>query len=331
MNSRSKTLLDKETIESLTQPVLGNTIQSISPLGDGEFNAVYSLALADSSFCALKIAPKSTVPVLTYEMGMMEAEVFWYDQIQQHTSIRVPKIYSSNINEDELPAPWFLMEQLPGIPMDKFDFHSKEKEEKQITLISILTEIHDIHHTQYGYVQNGLKDTWHEAIRFMVENELKDAARVSRSSKRGEKLLSYIDEYHSILSQAPCTMVNFDLWPSNILCERHENQVLYSWIDPERSFWGDPIADLVCFEFLVPLEKKTKTLETYNTHAKSPILANKEEQIRYAIMEAYLALIMEVEKYYRYWTTNPGWARNVIVSKLLYRSAFSVLKKYSTK
>lgn len=51
-------------------------------------------------------------------------------------------------------------------------------------------------------------------------------------------------------------MVNFDIWWPNIICNRENGEIKYAWIDPERSFWGDRIADFVCLEYQKPLEKK---------------------------------------------------------------------------
>ena len=35
----------------------------------------------------MKIAPRPQVPVMTYERDMLATELYWYDQIRQHTEI----------------------------------------------------------------------------------------------------------------------------------------------------------------------------------------------------------------------------------------------------
>jgi hypothetical protein len=77
---------------------------------------------------------------------------------------------------------------------------------------------------------------------------------------------------------------------------------------------------------MLPLEKKKASLEAYNAVAQKPILADEDERIRYAVGLGYLALIMEVEKYYRYSLLHYGWWRNVSASAAFYKQAFSILE-----
>lgn len=68
-------------------------------------------------------------------------------------------------------------------------------------------------------------------------------------------------------------------------------------------------------------------LAAYNAAAKTPVTATREEQIRYAVGQGYLALIVEAEKYYRYTPHHFGWWRNVTAAFYLYADAFRVLRK----
>ena len=120
-------------------------------------------------------------------------------------------------------------------------------------------------------------------------------------------------------------MVNFDIWDPNILCEKIDGKNEFSWIDPERSFWGDKMADFVCFYLMTSLEKKDDYIKAYNKVAINPINNTYEEKIRCAIMQGYLALLMATEKYYRYTPHHFGWWRNVITSNMLYKISFKVL------
>ncbi|MGD9910253.1 MAG: phosphotransferase family protein [Candidatus Izemoplasmatales bacterium] len=325
MKSKSKTIASNETLHDLFKKALKMDVKEITSLGDGEFNAVYS---GDGIYC-IKMAPLNTIPVLTYEKNMIQSETYWYNQIEKYTDISVPKRLYISTDPNEKPSPWFLMEQVPGVSLEHFKFQNdEEKNWAHLEQIAMVSKIHQIQSEKFGYIQNQLYDNWYDALYSMVINVLDDAKKVGHPSKRGEKLLEFIKHYEILLKDVSATMVNFDLWPSNIMCHQANGKIHLAWIDPERSFYGDPLADFVCFEFLVPLDKKTKTLAMYNQVAEKKISAGQNEQIRYSFMVAYLGLIMEVEKYYRYTRSNPGWARNVLVSKLLYRRAFSVLNKY---
>ena len=91
----------------------------------------------------------------------------------------------------------------------------------------------------------------------MIENLLADARRMGKTSRRGQRLLAYARQYRAVLAAAPCVMVNFDLWSSNILCHTVDGQTRFAWIDPERSLWGDPVLDFLPLEsFTAPLDKR---------------------------------------------------------------------------
>lgn len=160
----------------------------------------------------------------------------------------------------------------------------------------------------------------------MVQAIIADAARQKRRSGRGERLLAAIERYRSVLEKAESTMVNFDIWAPNILCTRGTQGIEYAWIDPERSFWGDPIADFVCLEFMTSLAKKKVSLAAYNAVTDRTITANQEETLRYAVAQGYLGLIMKVERYYRYTPHHFGWWRNALTARMLFKSAFGVLE-----
>ena len=131
-------------------------------------------------------------------------------------------------------------------------------------------------------------------------------------------------KYEDILRQAPCRMVNFDLWDSNVL---YDNGKLV-WIDPERGFWGDPVADFITLGpgQKAPLSDKKNEIEIYNWTAAEKIVLNRNTEIRYACAVAYLALIEEVEKYVRYEPDHPNYIRNTVDAREMYDMAFEVMK-----
>lgn len=325
MRSKTKYLMDEKTIKDLFHKAGIDNIKQTSPLGAGEYNAVY-LIVTDNKEYVLKIAPMDNVPVLTYEKDMMASEVYWYNQMSEHTSISVPVVYYHDFSKEMIPAQFFIMEKIDGAQLDKMDFSDEEKARSVTQTAKMAAGIHEISNNKFGYIQNELYDDWYSAIRAMIEALIKDCTEKNQKTSRGEKLLSYIDRYKSVLEKAECTMVNFDIWDPNILCKRENGTIKYTWIDPERSFWGDRIMDFVCLEMATPLAKKVQSLHAYNEVSSKPIQITKEEEIRYAVAQGYLGLIMETEKYYRYSPLHFGWWRNVFASAWLFKSAFGVLK-----
>lgn len=326
MISKTKFEVDRETIAKLFRKADLGEAERVLPMGAGEFNAVYSVT-ADGMEYAIKIAPKEDLRVLTYEKDMMRSEVFWYGKIKEHTDIPIPKIYYSDFSRKEIPADFFIMEKLNAKLLSSLKLSHEEKNDVDRRTAIMAAQIHKVKNDRYGYVQNGLYDNWYSAIRSMTENLIYDCRRAGRKTPKGEKLLSYIDKYKDVLSKAPCAMVNFDLGPYNIMVDGSGDSAKYYWIDPERTFWGDPIADFVCLDIMNPLENKGETIKAYNSVADVQITASDNEKIRYAVAEAYLSLIMEAEKYYRYTPRHFGWWRNVAACKYLYGKAFSVLRQ----
>lgn len=326
MISRTKYKLTQAEVLSLFAAAGMGNVAEIAPLGAGEYNAVFSAKGASGKEYAVKIAPPPAMPVLTYEKNMMASEVFWYSQIRERTSIRVPEVYVTDFERKKLPTDYFIMEKLEGTQLDQTQFTEEEKAESAVILAKMAAQIHKIKNDKFGYVQNGLHDNWYLALRAMVSAVLSDCSKKHRRSRRGEKLLSLLDRHREVFEKAPCYMVNFDLWAPNILCMREGGTLGYAWLDPERSFWGDRICDFVCLETMSPLAEKKASLAAYNSVAEEPVLATKDEQIRYAAALAYLALIMEVEKYYRYSLFHFGWWRNKAACTMFYKQAFSTLE-----
>ncbi len=298
-------------------------ITQIAPLGDGEFNAAFRVETPDKVY-VLKVAPQESAPVLHYEQGMMHSEVYWYEQIHAHTDLAVPEVIASDFTHRDLGSGCFIMEYLDAQPLYKFSFTDEEYRAVQERKIAMLTEIHRVQGERFGYPQLGLQDTWYAAIRGMAEALVQDCEAMGRKTPDGRKFLTLIDRHREILEKVPCRMVNFDLWDSNVL---YADGKLY-WIDPVRSFYGDPIADFITLGKgqKTPLDEKTEEIAIYNRTASEQIRAGREECIRYAVAVAYLALIEEVERYVRYEPDNPVYQRNERDARDMYDMAFAVLE-----
>ncbi|MDE6275381.1 MAG: fructosamine kinase family protein [Clostridia bacterium] len=320
MKSKTKYLLNREQISKIFDKAGLGQVDSYYPMGAGEFNSVYCARINNIEY-VLKIAPRVDKSVLTYEKDMLESELKWYERIANGTNIRVPKVYYIDCSKEIIDASYFIMEKLNGVQLDKIAVNATDK------LAQMASEIHKIKNDKYGYVQNVLYDNWYLAIRSMTENLIKDAKAKGHKSKRGEKLLQYIDQFKEVLKEAPCCMVNFDLWSPNVICDKDDDgNYNFAWIDPERTFWGDFVADFVALEYGKSIEDKKIAIESYNAVAKTPLVIDDKIKIRYYVAEAYLALIMEVEKYYRYSIFHVGWHRNVNSAKFLFNQAFAYLQ-----
>lgn len=328
MVSKSKYELDNKTIVKLFKKAGIDNAINIAPLGAGEFNSVYA-ADANGKAYALKVAPSGTDGVLTYEIGMIEQEVYYYE-LMRKADITVPQVYYSDFTKSEIPVGWFIMERLDGTQLDKAELTADERERADEILAGMIADMHMVKGDKFGYRQMKMYDSWYLAIKGIVEALISDCSDRGKKTRRGIKLLKYIDKNKEVLEKADCSLINFDAWEPNIFCIKENGEIKLAWIDPERCFWGDRIADFICMETAkLSMSKKTVSVKAYNKASKEPITVNAETEIRFAVMMCYLALIQEVEKYARYSPSMFGWWRNVFSSAMFYHAGFKQLRKSS--
>lgn len=326
MISRTKYEVDNETIIKLFDNAKIKGAKNIAPLGAGEFNSVYSVE-AEGKLYAIKIAPVNSEHILTYEQDMMRQEVYYYELMREKAKINVPEVYFSDFSNSIIPAAYFIMDRIDGKQLNKTDLTKEEKAAADKILTEMVAKMHSVKGEKFGYRQNGLYDNWYLALRAVVNNLIEDCKKLGKNTERGKKLLSYIDRNKAVLEAVESSLINFDITPLNIICKKENGEIKLFWIDPERCFWGDRIADFVCLDMMnLSLDKKQNTIKAYNEASEKPILISDGERIRYAVMLGYLGLIMDVEKYARYSHKNFGFWRNVIACHFFYKASFAQLK-----
>jgi len=327
MKSRSKYIVSNEMINAVFMKAGICGVNHIELLGAGEFNSIYACDTDDFSY-VIKIAPVHQSNLLTYETDMMKQELYFYSILQKMTTIRTPKIFYLDFSKSLLPTPYFIMEKLAGVSSDQIQLNHEETEKFQESLAWMMAQIHKNKNSKFGYLQNGLFDNWYLAISSMVMNLIQDAKRFHHSSQRGKKLLHYIHQNKMILECVESTMVNFDIWPPNLIYRVENDKIELGLIDLERCFFGDFIADFVSFNLMsMTLAQKSDIIKKYLQYSDTIIEFNDDFEIRYAIVLGYLGLILEVEKYARYSLFHFGWWRNVAASKLIFNQCFKTLKK----
>ena len=326
MISRTKYDITREKIKEIFEKAGIHGAQDIEPLTAGEYNAVFSVSAGGNDY-VLKIAPLPSVRVLTYEKDMMRSEVFWYETMRNKTDMLMPKIYFKDFSRTLIPCDYFIMEKINGKTLDKAKLSDEEMKSVRRKTAHMIAELHKIGSDKFGYIQNTLYDNWYLALRSIFQNLVDDCRRAGKKTKRGEKALCLVDRYKSVLENVRGTMINYDLWNVNLICKEEDGRKRLYWIDPERSFYGDPIFDFICLDFMTPFEKKFGVKKAYNEKADVKITNSQQEQIRFAFADLLMGLIQETEKYYRYTPRNFGWWRNVFSSSFVYKRGFAALEK----
>ena len=152
---------------------LGN-ILSADLMTGGEFNSVYKIVTDDSKNYVIKIAPSSDVEVLTYEHNLIQSEVFAYEKLAELKSVHVPEIFGYSQSSDE-PYKYLIMEFIEGKTLSNSKLTDEETDKVMYGLGQTMAEIHNISVPDgFGYLQNGLKETWKDAYLSMVDSIIRD-------------------------------------------------------------------------------------------------------------------------------------------------------------
>lgn len=325
--SRTKYDISREDIGRIFQHAGLGEVRSIRVLGAGEFNSAFAVEAGGQTY-ALKVAANNDA-VQIYEKDMMKSEIHWYQIMSEQTDIRVPKVYFTDFTKQIIPTNYFIMEYIQGTQKDELQVTPEQKSKSDAEVARMIAKLHRIKGEKYGYIQNGLSDTWHLAFRHMVENLIEDARRMNAPLPQGERLLGLIDQYKDVLEKAPCRLISFDAWDPNFICVSDDpDRPEFVWIDPERCLWGDPVMDFVTMGVGIwKLSEKTEAMAAYNEFAEFPVTGTREEEIRYAFGLCYLGAIMDSEKYYRYSPELPRWQVNIDGANMFYELGFSMLEK----
>jgi len=331
MKSKTKFNIADKTVSKIFDAAnLGGVIK-IMPLSHGEFNYVLKVTTNIQDF-VLKVAPKSDTPILTLEKNMLAQEIAFYNLIHSNTSMGVPKVFYSDFSKVLIDADYFIMEFMQGEMLNKVRLNDEQKRNVNIRLMEFLSELHQIKGQGFGYVQNGLKDNWYDAIKFMIGNLIADYSAIDKQLPFAITLLEYVEKYSDALKAVSPSLVNFDLWDLNILYTKTrngDNDFTLSLIDPERCFYGDYLGDFVAIEFLKPLDKKLYLFSAYNKNLINGL--SNEEKARYFIMNGYLTLIMQTEKPYRYKKSQLKYFIHTLTAKLFESYALKGLKSLDIK
>jgi len=328
INSKTKYQPNESDISRVFERHSLGRVEALIPFGGGEFNTacrVDAVRQGTPRQYVVKLSPPADAKVLTYEKHMMSAEVYWYRQIAAHTDIRIPEVFVYDDSREIIPVPFFVMELINGKPLWAYELSDEKRAQINREKLRMLAQIHSIKGEYFGYYQGAHYDSWYAAIRGMVTDLVNDCEALGRETPDGHRLLDAIDRHRNILSAVPSRMVNFDLWDSNVLLDNGSEPV---WIDPERSFYGDPIGDFITQggSQTAALPEKVRAVAVYNEFAQEPFALSNDECVRYAVMVAYLALIEETEKYVRYEPTDENYIRNTVDAAAMYAMAFKYLE-----
>jgi aminoglycoside phosphotransferase (APT) family kinase protein len=272
-------------------------------LAGGTFNAVTLVTFASGLRLVVKIPPEPQTPLLRYEQGILGTEALFYRLAGALPGVPVPQVLA--VDPGGAAGGYLVMTECPGSPWHLLSPApaGAERDALRAELGRQVGALHAVAGPGFGYPSGALgplRASWAEAFGGMIDAVLDDAARYAVTLPRPAAEVRSLFAGHSALldSVTAPVLVHFDLWDGNILVAPGQGPGqgprIGGLIDGERTFWGDPLADLVSLALFHDIEADAAFLGGYR-EAGGKVGFGPEERERIALYRAYLHLIMWTE------------------------------------
>ena len=233
-------------------PMLAELVAPLGVLKDtelltgGQFATTYRVTLTDGARVIVKTAPTRTDQLLAYEHDLLRAEALVYELAASVPALRMPTVLLTDFSRTVLPSDALVVSHLPGVPLVDAGFGPADPR----TAVAehgtgeVLAALHRLTGPAYGYPCGRRSPTWRESFTGMVDELLDDAARWAVPVPADDVRAVMSRHAHVLDDVVVPALVHTDLWAGNLFVDPTSGALL-GVIDPERAFWGDPLADLV--------------------------------------------------------------------------------------
>ncbi|WP_343048053.1 aminoglycoside phosphotransferase family protein [Cellulomonas humilata] len=235
-----------DALTSLVAPI--GRLADAELLTGGQFATTYRVTLADGERVVVKTAPVGTDGLLTYEHDLLRAEALVYGLAAQRPALLMPQVLHTDFSRTLLPSDALVVSHLPGVPWVDAGFGPASSDPRTVRAEretgAVLAALHAIDGPAYGYPCGRQESSWASSFGAMIDELLDDAARWSVPVPADEVRAALETHRHVLDDVARPSLVHTDLWAGNVFVDPVTGEVV-GIIDPERAFWGDPLADLV--------------------------------------------------------------------------------------
>jgi Ser/Thr protein kinase RdoA (MazF antagonist) len=262
------------------------------------YNAGYHLRLegAGPAHAFLKVAPPDDLPCLTHERGLMRAEIETLNRVAAAGVGRAPAVLWADLSRGLVDRAVVILEHLSGGMLSEAPVAAEDQPGLRRQIGAAAAGVQSVAAPAFGYpgTPELQAPTWPEAFGRMVEALLDDAARFDLDPT-GEPLRPrFAALLPGLEGVTRPSLVHYDLWDGNILVAPGEGGwKLTGFIDWERAFYGDPLAELVSLSFHTRMSPDPAVLEGWTAVARLDLDAPARRRL--ALYRAYLWLVMLVE------------------------------------
>ena len=212
----------------------------------------------------LKVAPPAGLKLLRYEVDLMRTEIEFFQRASD-AGVPMPKLWYAD------PAGGvMIMERLGGVSFDlaKKDMADADRLRVRHEIGRWSRRITEVPGELFGYPRrDGLPvPDWSDAFLAMIADILADAAEMDRKLPRtvGEIAEVFERQRASLDGVTEPRLIHYDLWDGNVFVrEDADGWHLEGFIDGERAFYGDPIAELVSLISFIPEPEAAAVLDGF--------------------------------------------------------------------
>ncbi|RRS01813.1 phosphotransferase family protein [Glycomyces terrestris] len=285
--------LTRADVEALVRAHLGADLEFTAheEFKDGFFNAAHALEIADGRHVVVKVAPDKDLKFLRYEVDLMATEIECFER-GLAAGVPMPKLWAADPD-----AGVMIIDRLAGVPLPKV-----RAEIPADQLLALRKEIGaaaakyaTVTGEHFGYPRRSgrtMAATWSESFLAMTGDVLDDIEENGSPLPRpaAEFRALFAAERDLLDEVTRPALVHFDLWDGNIFVKRDGARwALEAFIDGERAFYGDPIAELVSLQ-MVPEEEFPAAVDGF---LGRPLTAAEERRL--ALYRTYIMLILAAE------------------------------------
>ncbi|WP_409179634.1 phosphotransferase family protein [Amycolatopsis sp. VS8301801F10] len=256
-----------------------------TPLTGATFNTAYRVRPPE---LVVKVSPPPDAPALTYERGLLRTEARFYELAA--AAVPVPRVVHTDFSGRLVDGDVLVMTELPGDSWATRRLPPAERAARRTELGGLVAGLHRITGTGFGY-PGRLSPSWRTAFTAMLAAVLADAERFAVALPLDQIRTTLLARTGVLSAVRTPVLVHFDLWQGNILLG---DSGITGFVDGERAFWGDPLADLVSTALFGDIERDADFCRGYRD-AGGDLVFDDAVRVRLALYRCYLYLIMLVE------------------------------------
>ncbi|MDN3238323.1 phosphotransferase family protein [Glycomyces tritici] len=285
--------LDRAAVEAIVRKHLPGPVEVVGheEFKDGFFNAAHALELADGRHVVVKVAPDKEHKLLRYEVDLMATEIECFER-GLAAGVPMPALHYGDPEGGVM-----IIDRLKGVTLPKAhaDMSTAELLAVRREIGALSARFPTVTGERFGYPRKSgrtVADTWSASFFAMIDDVLADIAENDSPLPRpAEEIKAIVAAEKDLLDEVTRpALVHFDLWDGNVFVVKGESGWrVEAFIDGERAFYGDPIAEIVSLTF-GPAEESDAAIDGFLGREMT-----EGEERRLALYRVYLMLILIAE------------------------------------